>query len=118
MARSERLAAGSASPSALPGTLRPTRPPRMTRAAADVAAVAWASFLAACAASLIAFAIFDPGRLAEASEVIDHIDRMAGYGLGFLFFWVIGLVAGGLSVLLIRSSRREARQQATTGALD
>lgn len=113
MARSEHLGVGSGSPSALPGALRPTRPPRMSRAVADIAVVGWASFLAACAASLIAFAIIDPGRLAEASELIDHVDRMAGYGVGFLFFWALGLFAGGLSVLLIRSSRREAREQAT-----
>ncbi|MEM9385574.1 MAG: hypothetical protein AAGA68_10970 [Pseudomonadota bacterium] len=80
---------------------------------ADVAAVGWASFLAACAASLLAFAIVDPGRLANASELIDHIDRATGYGVGFLFFWGVGIVAGGLSVLLIRSSRRDAREQAT-----
>ena len=112
MAPTDRLAAGGES-SSLPADLQPTRPPRMTRTTADLAAVCWGGFLAACVASLLAFAIIDPGRLGEASEVLDEVDRMAGYGVGFLFFWVVGIVAGGLSVLLIRSSRRDARERAS-----
>lgn len=97
---------------ALAASLRPTGEPRMGRRAADMAAVCWAAFLAACLGSLVAFAIVDPARVSAGSAVAGDLDRMTGYGVGFLFFWAIGAVAGGLTVLLVRTSRRDARARA------
>lgn len=94
------------------GTLRPTHTARMSETAADVAAVGWASFLAACLGTFIAFAFIDPSRLGDASDVIDQIGPMTGYGIGFLLFWLVGAAAGGMTWLLIRTSRRSRRQRA------
>lgn len=87
-----------------PGRPAPGVPP-MSRGAADAAAVGWGSFLAACLGAFIGFAVIDPSRLGEASDVIDEIGPMTGYGLGFLFLWLVSATAGGLTWLLIRTSR-------------
>lgn len=82
----------------------------MSTRAADIAAAAWGSFLAACFGALLFFALFDPGRLGEASDSIDQIDRMTGYGIGFFFFWLICAVGAGLTLLLVRTARGEQRR--------
>ena len=72
----------------------------------DIAVVLWPSFLAACGASVLFFAAVDPVLLRGAGpRLFANLDREAGYGLGFLFFWAIGALASALSVYLIRSSR-------------
>jgi len=63
--------------------------------------VLWPSFLAACVASGLFFAAVDPELLRDAGpRVFAHIDRQAGYALGFLFFWGTAAVASALSVFL------------------
>ena len=74
----------------------------------DVARVLWSSFLAACVASILFFAAVDPELLRGAGpRVFENLDREAGYGLGFFFFWATGALASTLSVYLIRTSRRD-----------
>jgi hypothetical protein len=74
--------------------------------ALDIALVVWPSFLAACVASLLFFAVVDPELLRDAGpRLLAGIDREAGYALGFLFFWGIGAIASTLSVYLIRTDR-------------
>ena len=76
----------------------------------DVALVLWPSFLAACAASLLFFAAVDPMLLRDAGpQLFAHLDREAGYALGFFFLWGVGVVASGLSVYLIRTARPSRR---------
>ncbi len=77
------------------------------RGAQAIAAVIWPAFLAASFASLLFFAVIDPGevQLHTFADILT-LDRMAGYGLGFLFFWLICLVASSLSVYLLRTARR------------
>jgi hypothetical protein len=73
----------------------------------DVGRVLWPSFLAACGASVLFFAVVDPTLLRGAGpRLFADLDRKAGYALGFFFFWAIGTVASTLSVFLIRSSQR------------
>jgi hypothetical protein len=95
---------------------RPTSAVRMSPRAADIAAAAWGSFLAACFGALVFFALIDPGRLGEASDSLGQIDRMTGYGVGFFFFWLICAVGAGLTLLLVRTSRRERRPAASGSA--
>jgi hypothetical protein len=72
----------------------------------DVALVLWPSFLAACFASLLFFAAVDPEQLRDAGpHLFANLDREAGYALGFFFFWLIGAIAAGVSVYMIRSAR-------------
>jgi hypothetical protein len=73
--------------------------------AVDVAAVLWASFLAACMGSMIFFATVDPALLGDASPLLAGLDRESGYALLFSFFWMIAVIAGALSVYLVRGAR-------------
>ena len=76
----------------------------------DIALVLWPSFLAACAASILFFAVVDPEQLRGAGpRVFENLNREAGYVLGFFFFWATGALASALSVYLIRSARRDER---------
>lgn len=95
-----------------PGSLKPTRTARMRRSAADVAAAAWGSFLAACLGSLLFFAVIDPGRLGEASDWLVDVDRMTGYGVCFFFFWLVSATGAAITLLLVRTSRSEQRRRA------
>jgi hypothetical protein len=84
--------------------------PRSERAM-DIGRVLWPSFLAACGASVLFFAVVDPALLRGAGpRLFANLDREAGYALGFFFFWATGAVASTLSVFLIRSPHRRARK--------
>ncbi|HLS81352.1 MAG TPA: hypothetical protein VK025_08115 [Steroidobacter sp.] len=82
---------------------------RWSRRRQDLGALLWSSFLAACLATMVFFACFDPVLLAD-----DHAppkwlaDRMTGYALGFFFFWGVCTIASLLTTYLIdtRSSER------------
>lgn len=90
----------------------PQQPPEPERRGwgVDVGLVLWPSFLAACVASLLFFAVVDPALLRDAGpRLFADLDREAGYALGFMFFWVIGALASTLSVYLIRTERRVRR---------
>lgn len=78
------------------------------RRAQSVAAVLWPSFLAAAVASLLFFAFVDPGAMQTALDPPLTLSRMAGYGLGFFFFWLIATGSSALSVFLLRTARRQA----------
>lgn len=77
-------------------------PPRLHLAAA----IGWASFLAACVGTMLAFAALDP------QLIIDGVERgepggapwwltpTGIYTLGFFLFWLIGIVAGILAAVL------------------
>jgi hypothetical protein len=92
--------------------LRPTAAARMSGRAADIAAAAWGSFLAACLGAFVCFALIDPGRLGDASDVLGDVGRMTGYGVLFFFFWLISGAGAAVTLLLIRTSRREMRRRA------
>ena len=64
--------------------------------------VLWPSFLMACAAEVVFFALFDPMDL-HLFGVPIHADRMPVYTMGFFAFWIIGAVSSGLSVFLAQS---------------
>ena len=52
----------------------------------------WVSFLMAAVATMLFFATFDPVEIAAMATFPIELDRMAGYSLGFLLFWVLLLV--------------------------
>jgi hypothetical protein len=68
----------------------------------DLGVLLWSAFLAACVATMLFFALFDPLLLAD-----DHApprwlaDRMTGYTAGFFFFWGICTLASFLTAYLI-----------------
>jgi hypothetical protein len=64
--------------------------------------IVWASFLAACVATMIFFALFDPLLLGRDDQPPAWLhDRMTGYGVGFFFFWCECLVAAAITTVLL-----------------
>jgi hypothetical protein len=76
----------------------------------DLGVLLWASFLAACIATMFFFAYFDPVLLdRDAAPPAWLADRMTGYTVGFFFFWAVCTIASFLTAYLIdtRSSDDE-----------
>lgn len=68
----------------------------------DAGAFLWSSFLAACLATMVFFAFFDPLLLAHDDAPPAWLaDRMTGYAVGFFFFWFVCAVAAVLTAYLI-----------------
>lgn len=57
----------------------------------------WMSFLSAGVATMLFFATFDPVSLGEIATFPVELDRISGYSMGFLLFWVL-LVINSLIV--------------------
>jgi hypothetical protein len=78
-------------------------PPReaLGPAGRNLAMVLWPSFLAAGVATMFVFAWVDPMAL-EACDVPTPLlgGRLAGYGLGFFFFWGITASASAITLYL------------------
>jgi len=71
-----------------------------------VIAVMWPSFLAAVAATVVFFTLFDPVELALLLGV-PGFSSLGGYTLGFFFFWIVTAVASWLTVYFARPCHRE-----------
>ncbi len=71
-----------------------------------LAVVLWCSFLAACAASLIAFALLDPQAMHTGQAPHWWTTRLAVYGIGFFFFWGNAAVAAALTLFMTATERR------------
>ena len=68
----------------------------------DLGVLLWAAFLAACAATALFFAYFDPLLLAADDAPPRWLaDRMTGYTVGFFFFWAVCTIASFLTAYLI-----------------
>jgi hypothetical protein len=68
----------------------------------DLGVLLWASFLAACVATLFFFAYFDPLLLADdATPPAWLADRRTAYAIGFFFFWTVCTIASFLTAYLI-----------------
>jgi hypothetical protein len=80
---------------------------RWTRKAQNIAAILWPSFMAACLATGIFFGYLDPIDLSAISSALSNLSDFAVYTVGFFFFWFVCSVSSFLSVLLIRTSRRQ-----------
>ena len=70
----------------------------------DLGVLLWASFLAACVATLLFFACFDPQLLVDDRAPPQWLaDRRAGYTVGFFFFWMMSAIASFLTAYLIET---------------
>lgn len=81
-------------------------PPPWPRGRQDMAAVLWASFLTAAAGTMLFFALVDPAEVLDTISPDPEGSRMTGYGVGFFFFWLLALAAGGLTLFLVRTAHR------------
>jgi hypothetical protein len=61
--------------------------------------VIWPAFLSAAVAELVFFAIFDPFELHFFGRPLDW-SRQAIYALGFFGFWLLGITASTLTLML------------------
>lgn len=76
-----------------------------------LAMVLWPSFLAAGMATMFMFAWVDPLAL-EACALPGPLlgGRLAGYGLGFFFFWGVTASASGITLYLASTLRRRPEE--------
>jgi hypothetical protein len=65
--------------------------------------VLWPSFIAAGAATIVFFTMFDPMELQILGHHVD-VGRMAAYSVGFFGFWVLGAVSSGLTCFFQRTA--------------
>jgi hypothetical protein len=86
-----------------PDTEQPRELGRLARA---IATVAWSGFLAAALATMLCFALLDPMSLRDGEAPAWWNSRLHVYGIGFFFFWLIGVIAAALCWQLARGGRR------------
>jgi hypothetical protein len=92
--------------------LEADRPPlAWSQLAQDTAVTLWPSFLAASVATMFFFAFFDPALFGEGAAPPNWLThRMAGYAIGFFFFWAICTLSSALTLYLVRTAS-QSRQQ-------
>jgi len=66
----------------------------------------WCSFLAACVAAMVAFALVDPDAMRGQGEAPHWwTTRMTVYALGFFFFWIVAALSSALTLYMVRTER-------------
>lgn len=65
-----------------------------------IMAVLWPSFLMACVSSGLIFSLVDPRELEFAAKSA-LFSGVGAYTIGFMMFWFLGVIASGLTALLI-----------------
>jgi hypothetical protein len=88
-----------------------TVPGRWTQRNRDIAVSVWVAFLAACAGTLIIFAVLDPDALNDAWVLPWEMGRKLAYSLGFLFLFFVALIASGLTTFMIRTGPGRGHQK-------
>lgn len=64
--------------------------------------VVWPAFLAAAAAELVFFAVFDPFELHFFGAPLD-LSRESIYAMGFFGFWGLGILSSTLTLYLVQT---------------
>ena len=80
---------------------------RWSRRGQDIAAILWSSFIAAGIGSAVFFGNVDPQELDAITTPDIDFPILAGYAIGFFFFWAVSAISGLLAVFMIRTSRRQ-----------
>ena len=81
-------------------------PGRWSRGKRDIGTAVWVAFLAACAGTFVIFAVLDPEALNQAWVLPWEMGTRLAYSLGFLFLFLVSLIASGLAVFMIRTGPR------------
>ena len=81
-------------------------PGRWSRRKRDIGISIWIAFLSACAGTFVIFAVLDPEALNDAWVLPWEMGRRLAYSLGFLFLFVVSLIASGLTIFMIRTGPR------------
>jgi len=92
---------------------------RWTRRRIEVGAIVWSSFLAACIATMVFFAFFDPLELGrDDAPPAWMTSRMTGYAIGFFFFWMATMASALLTAFLLESLPNSNNQEDPGAATD
>lgn len=78
-------------------------PGRWDQRKRDIGTVLWIAFLAACVGTFVIFAVLDPEALNDAWVLPWEMGRRLAYSLGFLFLFMVSLIASALTVFMIRT---------------
>jgi len=78
-------------------------PGRWSQRKRDIGIVVWIAFLAACVGTFVIFAVLDPDALNDAWVLPWEMGRRLAYSLGFLFLFLVSLIASALTAFMIRS---------------
>ncbi len=78
-------------------------PGRWSRRKRDIGIALWTAFLTACIGTFVIFAVLDPDALNDAWVLPWEMGRRLAYSLGFLFLFIISLIASVLTVFMIRT---------------
>jgi peptidoglycan/LPS O-acetylase OafA/YrhL len=78
-------------------------PGRWGRRRRDIGISIWIAFLSACIGTFVIFAIMDPEALNDAWVLPWEMGRKLAYSLGFLFLFIVSLIASSLTVFMIRT---------------
>ncbi len=78
-------------------------PGRWGKRKRDIGTSIWIAFLAACVGTFVIFAVMDPEALNDAWVLPWEMGRRLAYSLGFLFLFIVSLIASGLTVFMIRT---------------
>jgi hypothetical protein len=100
---------------ALPGSEARDGHRELTRRTRRIGAIAWASFLAACAGTMFFFAFVAPDSLLGDYPESDRIDRIGVYTLGFFGLWCLGALASALALYLHAPSQDGAGDKRNAG---
>lgn len=79
----------------------------LSRRDQSLGVVVWCSFLAASAATSVAFAMLDPQSLAFGSPPSWWTSRLRVYAIGFFFFWVVAAAASALTLFMLSTRARQ-----------
>ena len=83
--------------------------PELGRRGQDIAAVLWPSFLVACAATMVVFALFDPTDLAAIVSLDISFAPMTGYAAGFFLLWTFCAASSYVTLFMVRTAHRAKR---------
>jgi len=84
----------------------------------DFGYVSWASFLMACAASAVFFAMVDPELLSGTTTPGWEISREAGYAIGFFGFWLLTAATSVFVIWLVRTENGLRNSGGTRNRVD
>ena len=72
----------------------------------DFGVAFWIAFLAACVGTFVIFALLDPEALNDAWVLPWEMGSRLAYSLGFLFLYLVSLLASGLTIFMVRTGPR------------
>ena len=78
-------------------------PGRWGRRRRDIGISIWIAFLSACVGTFVIFAVLDPDALNDAWVLPWEMGRRMAYSLGFMFLFIVSLIASSLTVFMIRT---------------